>query len=228
MPPPPPPPPPGGGFEQSSTRAGLPFEDPQRPFADGFVETVKLMVTAPRDAYRMMDPEGDITRPLIYAVLLGWIGIIAAQIYNLTIQRALLRMLASRMHGMPLGSSTGMAIGMMIFAPVIILIVLFIWSGLVHLGLMLVGGATRGFTATLKTMAYAQTAFLAQVVPMCGGVVGFIWGLVLQVLGLAAAHDTSEGKAVVAVLLPIVVCCLCGVIVSVLFGVGIASLAHQG
>lgn len=221
---PPPPPPPEGGFEQPSAGRSLPFEDPQQPFLDGFVETVKLMVTAPRDAYRMMEPEGDISRPLIYAVLLGWIGIIAGQIYNLLFQGAMLRALASRMHGIPLGGSAVTSVGLMVLAPVVIIIVLFIWAGLVHLSLMLVGGATRGFVATLRALAYAQTASLAQLIPMCGGIIGFVWALVLQVFGVAAAHDTSEGKAVVAVLLPMVVCCLCGVLASVLFGVGIASL----
>ncbi len=221
----PPPPPPGGGFEPPAAGSGLPFEDPQQPFLDGFVETLKLMVTAPREAYSRMEPEADISRPLIYAVLLGWIGIIAGQVYNLLFQGAWLRALASRMHGLPLGASGLAAVAIIVLAPVIIVVGLFIWAGLVHLSLMLVGGATRSFTATLKALAYAQTASLAQLVPMCGGIIGMIWALVLQVFGIAAAHDTSEGKAVVAVLLPIVVCCLCGVLGSVLFGVGIASLA---
>ncbi len=226
MTPPPPPAPPGDSFEPPAAR-GLPFEDPQQPFLDGFVETVKLMVTAPRDAYRMMEAGGDIVRPLIYAVLLGWIGIIAGQVYNLLFQGAMLRALASRIHGIPLGGSAITSVAILVLAPIIIIVGLFIWAGLVHLSLILVGGATRGFVATFKALAYAQTSSLAQLVPMCGGIIGLIWALVLQVFGIAAAHDTSEGKAVVAVLLPIVVCCLCGVIASVLFGVGIASLASS-
>ncbi len=221
---PPQPPPPPEVEPQPTARQGLPFEDPQRPFIDGFIETLKLMITAPRDAYRMMEPEGDIVRPLIYAVLLGWIGVIAGQIYNIVFQGAMMSALASRMHGMNFPLTAGSSIVLMVIGPIIVLIVLFIWSALVHLCLMMVGGATKSFTATLKALAYAQTASLAQLVPMCGGLIGFVWALVLQIFGVAAAHETTEGKAAVAVLLPIVVCCLCGIVLSVVFGVGIASL----
>ncbi len=240
MPPPPPPlgstapPPPAGppaGPPPPAGRPGLPFENPSVSFADGFVETVRLLVTRPREAFRMMDPEGDLMRPLLYAVILGWIGIVASQLYNLVFRGAMLRMMANQFHGASFGGSMGMAVGMIVVGPILVIIGLFIWSGLVHLALMLVGGANRSFTATVKVLAYAQTSALAQVVPFCGGLIAGIWGIVLQIFGIAAAHETTEGKAAAAVLLPLVFCCTCIILLMLVFGVGLAGLiglANQG
>lgn len=34
-----------------------------------------------------------------------------------------------------------------------------------------------------------------------------VWGIILYVFGLATAHRTTQGKAVLAVVLPVVLCC---------------------
>jgi hypothetical protein len=34
-----------------------------------------------------------------------------------------------------------------------------------------------------------------------------VWAIILYVFGLAIAHRTTQGKAVLAVLLPVVLCC---------------------
>jgi hypothetical protein len=72
---------------------------------------------------------------------------------------------------------------------------------------MIVGGANNGFEATVRVVCYAQTAQLAGIVPFCGGLIAAIWAIVLYVIGLATAHRTTQGKAVLAVLLPVVLCC---------------------
>ena len=220
-----PPPPSGSPPEPPVSRSGLPFEDPSQPLLDALVETIQLLVTRPREAYATMQPEGDITRALLYAVLLGWIGLIAGQLYNLVFRGAMMRMMATQFHGIQFAGTLGMAIGFIVVGPIFILMGLFIWTALVHLALMLIGGANRGFVATFKAVAFAQTSAIAQVVPFCGGFIGAIWGLVLQTFGIAAAHDTTDGKAAAAVLLPLVFCCACGLLMVVVFGAGIAGLA---
>ena len=46
---------------------------------------------------------------------------------------------------------------------------------------------------------------------------GYRRGAVLQVIGLVRMHRTSTGKAVGAVLLPLVLCCVCVAVVFALF-----------
>ena len=112
-----------------------------------------------------------------------------------------------------------------LMAPVLCVLVWFIWSGIAHLFLMLVGGARSSFETTLRVMAYAMGATAVfQLVPICGGLIGLLWGLVVEIIGLAEAHETSTGRAAAAVLLPIVLCCLCvviGALVAVAMGVSL-------
>ena len=51
---------------------------------------------------------------------------------------------------------------------------------------------------------------MAQIVPIIGGFISMIWTIVLMSIGAMRLHGTSQGKAVAAVLMPIVLCCVCG------------------
>jgi hypothetical protein len=93
-------------------------------------------------------------------------------------------------------------------APIGVLVGLFLWSAIVHLLLLLFSGATHGFEATFRTIAYASgSTALFQAVPICGSFIGFFWNLVAQIIGLKEIHGISTGKAVAAVLLPLFLCC---------------------
>jgi hypothetical protein len=88
---------------------------------------------------------------------------------------------------------------------------LFISAGIYHLFGMLFRSANRGFDATLRTVAYASGPSLLQLVPLCGGVVGGIWMIVLTVIGYWKTQRTSVAAALAVVLIPIVLafCCVC-------------------
>ena len=204
----------------------IPWEKPGYPALEGLYETIKLFVVNPSEGFARMPIAGDLVKPLLFTVILGWVGVIVSNIYSLALRGALWNYLPG-MSGMGRDQfmlSTGTTVAMMIFAPVLVLIGVFIWAGIVHLFLMLVGGATSGFTATLRVVCYTQTTQLAQIVPACGGLISFIWSLVLSISGLAIAHRTTQGKAALAVLLPVVLCCVCLVIVIAMTGAGIAAL----
>jgi hypothetical protein len=64
-------------------------------------------------------------------------------------------------------------------------------------------------------------------IPVCGGMIGGIWGMVALCIGLGRAHDTTPGKGVAAVLLPIAVCCIgyAGLMVLMIGGMAAAGAA---
>jgi len=93
--------------------------------------------------------------------------------------------------------------------------------------LTLLGGANRGFTATLRVMCYAQTTQLAVVLPGVGGLIGFVWRLILEIVALAEVHKTDGWKAALAVLLPLVLCCVCIAVGAVAFGAALAQVIQQ-
>lgn len=118
------------------------------------------------------------------------------------------------------------AIVITIFAPLFIAFNVFLGTGLTHLCLMMLGGANRPFEATFRVNCYAYGGSMPLViVPFCGGFIVGIWGLVLEIIGIASVHQISTGKAVLAVLLPTIVCCglLFGVLLAI-FGVAFLQL----
>jgi len=202
--------------------ASLPWEQPGYPFLEALYETAKLFVTVPTEAFRRMSITADLGRPLLYAILLGWLGIIAGQLYSIALRGVTANLLPFQSaEGLAMG--TGVSIAVMVLAPVFVLLGIFIWSAIVHLFLMMVGGANSGFGATVRVMCYSTTAQLAQIVPLCGGIIGSVWAIVLEIIGLAQAHRTTQGKAALAVLLPLVLCCVCIAIVVAMFGAAILA-----
>ena len=218
---------PGGPAQtESSPLATLPWEDPGRPMAASFFETLKLLVVNPAEAYRRMPISTELFRPIVYGVILAWAGGAVSLFWNLLFQTALdgLVMTDEMPPLVPLAFFRfGMVLVMLVLMPFFILIGLFLWSVILHLFLMLVGGDNHGFGTTIKVVCYANTSHVAQVVPFVGGLIAALWGLVLQVVGLVHAHKASVGQAVAAVLLPFVLCCVCigvAVLLALLLGLG--------
>jgi len=199
----------------------IPWEQPGYPALEALYETAKLLFTKPSEAFARMPVVGDLGRPLLFAVIFGWIGIIAAQIYNIAMRGAMWNFMPGMrgMQGFTLPVIWNVAT--MVLAPIFVLLGVFIWSAILHLFLMLVGGANSGFTATIRVVCYAGATQIFAVVPFCGGFIATVWAIVLEIIGLAAAHRTTQGKAALAVLLPIVLCCVCLAIVAAAFGAAI-------
>lgn len=223
------PPPPPAETPAPAAQAPFPWEQPGLPFFEGIIETLKLVITNPIEAFDRMPTTGGLGRPLVFVIVLGWAATIVGQIYSLLFSSIQMPFMQSAEElGIFMGASVGMAVAIMILAPVIIVIVLFIQAAILHLMLLILGAAGSGFEATTRVCCYAATAQIAQVVPICGGLIAALWGAVLLVIGFARAHRTTYVKAAVAVVLPVVICCVLGVILAVLMGGVIAGLASQG
>ena len=202
--PPPPPPAAPTGPPQS-----IPWEDPKRPSAfERFAETVKAIATRPGAAFARMPKTGGIGKPLLYGIIVGWIGVGVAIFWNVLFQGMWIPFLDRADAGVMAGFTAAWAIGMAILSPVFLIIGVFIGAAILHLMLMIVGGAKHGFEATVRVVCYAQTAQLAAIIPICGGLLAAVWAVVLYVIGFTAAHETTTGKAVLAVILPLVLCCV--------------------
>ena len=230
--PPPPPPPPPPQSAGAAAGPALPWElRNQIGFVNAVVETVKLFATAPAEAWARTRVKNDLIEPLLFSIIVSWVGIVISNIYGMMFKTSLLTMMPAEYRGRMgwLGASGGGSFFQMILAPLFVAIGLFIGAGILHLCLMIVGGlsqSTAGFEGTFRVAAYSAVADLAHVIPFVGGVVAFVWKLVLVVLGLVALHRTTQGKAVAAVLIPVVLCCGCAVI-ALVFGAAAAFSAFH-
>ncbi len=204
--------------------SGLPWDERQaRGFFNAFVETLVMVLTKPDAAFRAMKIDGGLVEPLIYALIGGCVGGVVAFLFSLGFQS--MGLFANRHNAF--GMLTGMGIGSIAFIillPVMIVIGLFIGGAIVHLCLMIVGGANKTFEATFRVLAFSQgSTGPLQMIPVCGGLIAGVWGLVVTCIGLARAHETETGRAVFAVFLPLVVCCGGAILMAIL----VPALIHM-
>jgi hypothetical protein len=212
----------------SAPRGGLPWDQREaKGFFSAFIETLQMCLTRPSEAFTAMKREGGFGEPLIYALIGGCAGGVVSFLFSLGFQS--LGLFADRKNS--LAAMTGMgigSIGFIIVLPIMIVIGLFIGAGIIHVCLMLVGGAKQSFETTFRVLAFSQgSTGPLQMVPICGGFIAGVWALVLNCIGLAKAHETDTGRAVLAVLLPLIVCCGGAILLAVMFGALGAWTASQ-
>lgn len=90
-----------------------------------------------------------------------------------------------------------------LFSPVYLLISLFLSAGVVHLLLKLFGGAGGDYRMTTRVFAYAYSPQILGIVPVLGSIAGFVWMVVIAIIGVRAAHRTTTGRAAAAILIPL-------------------------
>jgi len=202
-------------------RTGPPWENrEQLGFFRAIWETMKGVLINPIQTFAEMRTAGGIGKPILYAIILGSIGGIIGIIWqglfstlNLMLELEIAKYVAN----------VAYLIFMAICMPLLVIIGLFISSGIAHLFLIIVGGANKGFETTFRVFAYTNgSVALFQIVPFCGGIVSGIWGLVCNIIGLKEAHETTTGKAVLAILLPALVaifCCGGAILLAVILGI---------
>jgi hypothetical protein len=197
---------------------GLPWEE--RKDAQSMLDTVKAVLLDTTEAFSRTDPRASLNNAFIFALILGSVGAIATQLWQMVGMAAFMKFLPST-EGLDLEALGGLgASGLVgvIMAPVSMAMGLFIHAGITHVLLMLFGGAQSGFEATFRVIAYSTGAVAPlYLVPGVGLLVGAIWGIVINIMGLAAIHNTTGLKAAAAVLLIPVLCVCC-------IGAGAAAL----
>jgi hypothetical protein len=221
--------PPAGSTSQTvAPRSGLPWDQRQeRGIVNAFIATLQMVLSKPADAFTAMKREGGLGDPLIYALIGGSFGCVFYFIYNLAFKS--FAMMPNRHN--PLAHILG-GIGSVFFIvliPVLIVIGSFIGAAIFHVCLMLVGGAKQSFETTFRVVCFSGGSVNPLlVIPFCGGFIVGIWKIVLYCIGLARAHETDTGRAVLAVLLPLIVCCGGGFLLAIMFGVlGAWGLSQQ-
>lgn len=207
-----------GSAAGTQPEAGLPWEHRrQLGFFKAYFETVSVLLMKPSEAFTLMKREGGLTDPLLFALIGGSVGTLASMLFQIGLQSLL-----------GLGGSnnvlnvfgTGAVITFLVLSPLFMALGMFVGSGILHLFLMILGGANRPFETTFRVFCFSSgAAYLFSIIPFCGGYVTPIYDIVLQCIGLSRAHETTTGKAVLAVLLPWVICCgVCVLIFALIIG----------
>jgi hypothetical protein len=196
--------------------------------------TVKQSLFDPMKFFESVPAQGGLESPLIYGMISICVGIIFTALYQLLFQSFgfFFQLLVHRTKEMVLGAGLygTIALVMVLSSPIQAFIHLFLYSGILHLFVMMVGGNKKGFEATFRAFAYSQGMQLFQVVPFVGPLAGLIWFFILYIQGLKKLQSCSNGQAAAAAFLPLVLCCGLMFIlilgIAVLLGSFIASTQH--
>jgi hypothetical protein len=209
---------PAAGSTSAAPRSGLPWDERHsKGFFGAFIETLQMVLTRPGEAFTAMRREGGLGEPLVYALIGGTFGIVVGLFYRFALRSVFSGFGRTGALDHMFGSAA--LILMMILSPVLVAIGTFIVSAILHLCLMIVGGAKQSFETTFRVVCFSGGSINPlQVIPICGGLIAFVWGLVLYCIGLARSHEIETGRAVLAVLLPLIVCCGGGFLILMMFG----------
>lgn len=212
--------------ETPPPRPGLPWER-RLELGPGaaLLQTVRQVIFSPAAAFRDMRVDGGWAEPLAFAVLIGSIFFWVAQVWE---------MLASTMvAGMPgfdpqeVAAVNAQQLVFAVLAPFMVIVATLIGAAFVHLLLLMFGGAPRPFETTFRVMCYSWAVAVFNVIPFCGVVVGAVWRIVVQIIGVREAHEVPGGRAAAAVLIPVLLGCVCLLFVLVV-SANLANLAQMG
>lgn len=208
-----------GGEEPAWERDGTLFS---RMFG-----TVRDVITKPVAVFRDLKRDGGYGKPLLFYVLIGWVTGAVGLLYQAAVALVNPAMVAGDAGGAANLSGpalVGILLGGALILPIFLVIGAFLWSGVFHVALMVVGGAKGTFETTFRAIAYSTGATaVGQLLPLCGSYITMIASLVYSVIALKEAHKTDLWRPIVALLLVVLLCCGLVFGVAVLAGAGVAA-----
>lgn len=177
---------PGGGYNLS---------DP----VDSFLATVRALVAQPAVFFRGLALRDALSNPIVFAVICAFIGAFLGGIV------AILGA-AAGIGQQGLGAAIGGFVAGIILGPLLTPVALFVAAGISHLFVMLfVRPSNSGFWATFRVASYVSVTSLVNWIPIIGGLVALVWGVVLSILGIREVHQTTTGRAALVVLVPVAI-----------------------
>src|SRR5215216_527216 len=201
----PPPPRTSGGAAGDEFR----YTDP----VQSFISTVQRVVLQPADFFRGILRQGDFINPLIFAIICYEVSAILGGLLSLV--------------GIGASQGFGAFIASIILAPIFTAIGLFIFSGILHLLVMLiVGSRNSGYEATFRVVAYSAVTSLVSWIPFIGWILS-LYGIYLAIVGIREMHDTTTGKAALVVLIPAAVVLLIFLLLAAVIGAVIFGAMNQ-
>ena len=179
------------------------------------VQTVKGVLFSPENYFKNLRRTGGIKEPLAFALLVGSVGSMFGFFWQFLLVSETVLSVAKSFFGHSL--SVGFIfLVVIIFIPVFVIINLFIYSGVLHVLLCIVGAGKNGFEATFRVVSYCHAAQVWVVIPFVGSWIGGIWQLVVQIIGLREIQQTSYLRVIIAFLIPVVLIILLVVAVVII------------
>ena len=181
---------------------GIPGEKQEDPgVLKNILVTFKDVLFQPRVFFRTKRSQNGLKEPLAFGLLTGGLGDMLAFFWPVLI---------FSWGFAPFGESvfaglngTWIFLTLMIGIPIAVILKLFLYSGFLHLMLLLVRGGKQGFKATFSVVAYSQATLAWNIIPFMGSWIATVWQLIIQLMGLHEIHHISYARVIMAFLLPV-------------------------
>jgi hypothetical protein len=167
----------------------------------GIYKTFKAVLFSPEEIFRTMTYKGGIKEPLAFGLLLGSIGSMFGFFWQFLMMSGSL--LAIDHEVMSHFTMSLIFFGIIIISPLFVTITIFLASAILHLLLLVVKGGKNGFEATFRVVSYSQATQIWGLIPFVGGLIGGLWILIVQIIGLREIHETSYLRVILALLIPL-------------------------
>ena len=224
-----------GQVREISKEEYVPWESGEG-FVGAFFQTVRDSLFSPTKFFKKVAWGTGYWISLIYALICGAIGNYTNFLWVWLFFSVFFQLLPPQFSYALSFFSSIVIIILLVSLPIFEAFTIFIVSLIVHLCLIIVGGRKKGFQTTFRTVSYANSARLFYaipflVIPFFAPILYFaldIYHLVLIVIGVRECHGISTGKAVLAVLLPLIVIVGLGILAAILIPLFIGSMGFFG
>ncbi len=162
--------------------------------------TLQGSMLGPSRFFRGMKRDNGFFHPLVYAMIFGSLSITVSAVWELALTGARNPLIGAASSDELLRMGPLLYGLTIILSPIVVTIMVFVTSGLLHLALLALGGANHGFQTSFRVVCYSQGAAMLNLVPYLGAFAGSIWNLILLAIGLRESHHTPSWKASLAVL----------------------------
>ncbi len=176
-----------------------------------FFRSTKDILLSPAETFRDLRRDGPLGPALAFAAIsAAFLGAIIGFL------QAIFIAIAQGDAVVAIGIVVGIVLTVAILYPIFAVIGCFVGGGFLHLLLSLVGAKKYSYNATVRSVAYMQmSSWPFMLVPVLGPLVGGIWILVVQIIGLAEVHETTKGRVALAIFMPVIILMFVGVLVGV-------------
>lgn len=184
------------------------WEDPAQSFPSNLWRSWAACLSSPAAFFRRISHDEPLLRPVLYYLLVSVAGAFFTLVWSAVFRAA----------DLPGATAGGGGAELLWFfaSPFAALVGLGLSTAVYHVMAVMLAPERRGPGATARALGYAASPVVFSAVPFLGPLVGMVWSLVLQVIGLREIHRTTTFRAAFIVLAPLAVAALGLVLLGVL------------
>jgi len=192
-------------------------------FISAFFKTVKESLFSPVQYFRNNAVGKGYWPALIYGLIVGVIGLGVSMVWQWHIFSRWFPVQA-----FPAIPYNLHLVVMTIALPFLVVLSILIGSVVTHICLLIVGGNKSGFQTTFRVICYSYSGQLFFIIPFIGSTVGSIYTLILTIIGVREGHGISTGRAILAVLFPLILAVGLGILAAIFLPLFLGGMKFFG